>query len=136
MSERDETRPSVHDSLQRVSENGSSRLLGDPMEAALLEMAQAKLGREAWLPKLDELPFDADRRRMSTLHDGMLYCKGAPEAVPFSERAAAQSFQAAHKGRVVRLAEIPDAYVLGPVDVGGAAAPEHQGARAHPGAPQ
>ena len=48
---------------------------------------------------------------------------GAPEAVPFSDRAAAEAFQAAHKGRVLRLADIPDAYVLGPVDLGSASAP-------------
>jgi calcium-translocating P-type ATPase len=68
-------------SLQRVREDGAARFLGDPMEAALVEMARARLGREAWRPKLDELPFDADRRRMSTLHGEVLYCKGAPEAV-------------------------------------------------------
>jgi copper chaperone NosL len=42
---------------------------------------------------------------------------GAPEAVPFSDRAAADAFRAANGGRVVRLDEIPDAYVLGPVDL-------------------
>lgn len=40
---------------------------------------------------------------------------GAAEAVPFSDEAAAQAFRAAHQGRVVRLAGIPDAYVLGSV---------------------
>lgn len=55
---------------------------------------------------------------------------GAPEAVPFSDRAAADAFRAKHQGRVVRLAEIPDAYVLGPVDLTGAghAAPPASGA--------
>jgi copper chaperone NosL len=38
---------------------------------------------------------------------------GAPEAVPFSTQAAAESFRAAHGGRVVRLDGIPDAYVFG-----------------------
>ena len=42
---------------------------------------------------------------------------GAPEAVPFSDKAAAEVFQALHYGRVLRLAEIPDSYVLGPVDL-------------------
>lgn len=41
---------------------------------------------------------------------------GAPEAVPFSDPAAAETFRTAHGGRVMRLADIPDAYVLGPVD--------------------
>lgn len=46
---------------------------------------------------------------------------GAPEAIPFSDKAAAESFQALHLGRVVRLAEIPDSYVLGPVDLSASA---------------
>jgi copper chaperone NosL len=54
---------------------------------------------------------DSDRR------GGM----GAPEAVPFSDAAAAKAFGTRHHGRVVQLAGIPDAYVLGPVDVGGRA---------------
>lgn len=60
---------------------------------------------------------DSDRR------GGM----GAPEAIPFGERAAADAFRQAHGGKVLRLKEIPDAYVLGPVDLkpasGGASAP-------------
>jgi len=55
------------------------RFLGDPMEEALLH-----LGRERpRLEKLDELPFDADRKRMSTVHAApegrRLFCKGALE---------------------------------------------------------
>ncbi len=42
---------------------------------------------------------------------------GAPEAVPFSERDAAESFRDRHGGTIVRLDAIPDAYVLGPVDL-------------------
>lgn len=42
---------------------------------------------------------------------------GAPEAVPFSDKAAAEAFKAQRGGRVLRLAEIPDSYVLGPVDL-------------------
>jgi copper chaperone NosL len=38
---------------------------------------------------------------------------GAPEAVPFSDAAAAEAFRRAHGGRVARLDDIPDAYVLG-----------------------
>lgn len=46
---------------------------------------------------------------------------GAPEAVPFSDAAAAEAFRARYHGRVVRLAEIPDDYVIGPVDLSPAA---------------
>jgi copper chaperone NosL len=41
---------------------------------------------------------------------------GAPEAVPFAEQAAADAFAAQHGGRVVRIDDIPDAYVIGPVE--------------------
>jgi calcium-translocating P-type ATPase len=76
-----------------VTENGKRRRLGDPMETALLAMAEGA-GPLPARPRVDEVPFDADRRRMSTVHVGpagrVLYCKGAPEAVlPLCRRAAA-----------------------------------------------
>jgi len=50
---------------------------------------------------------------------------GAPEAVPFSEQAAAEAFRASQSGRVVRLDEIPDDYLFGlPEQQDGAPAPE------------
>jgi copper chaperone NosL len=39
---------------------------------------------------------------------------GAEEAIPFKVQAAAQDFAKEHGGRVVRLAEIPSSYILGP----------------------
>lgn len=50
---------------------------------------------------------------------------GAPEAIPFSAKDAAEAFRAQHGGRLARLDEIPDDYVLGAV---GAAATGHEGA--------
>lgn len=38
---------------------------------------------------------------------------GAAEAVPFGDRTAADAFVTAHGGRVVRMSEIPQTYVLG-----------------------
>jgi sodium/potassium-transporting ATPase subunit alpha len=56
---------------------------GDPMESALWQFAGAipELGRRA-----GEIPFDAERRRMSVVTrtddgSGFLWCKGAPEVV-------------------------------------------------------
>ena len=49
---------------------------------------------------------------------------GAPEAIPFAEPASASTFAAANGGRVVTLAEIPDDYVLAPVDISGPASAE------------
>ncbi|MDP2827793.1 MAG: cation-transporting P-type ATPase [Sulfuricellaceae bacterium] len=59
--------------------------LGDPMEAALVRMAEQV--SDVWpdQPVLDEVPFDADRKRMSTLHQTaegrVLYTKGALQTV-------------------------------------------------------
>ncbi|TGB01343.1 cation-transporting P-type ATPase [Streptomyces palmae] len=64
--------------------------LGDPTEAALLvaggRLGLVKAALESELPRVDEVPFDSTRKRMTTVHrapDGGLYvaCKGAPEAV-------------------------------------------------------
>jgi calcium-translocating P-type ATPase len=58
-------------------EEAKRRYQGDPMEAALLRLDEARPRH----PKLDELPFDAERRRMSTVHaapdEHRLYTKGA-----------------------------------------------------------
>lgn len=71
-------------SVKRVVEDGRLRVLGDPMEVALVEAAE-RAGAAARYERTDELPFDAERKRMSTVHRApqgtMLYCKGAPEAV-------------------------------------------------------
>src|SRR5690606_25655652 len=49
----------------------------------------------------------------SAMRGGM----GASEAVPFSTEPAAESFRARHGGRVLRLDDIPDDYVIGPVEL-------------------
>ena len=70
-----------HD-LRRVEQNGQAVWQGDPMEVALLESAPPD---GAIFPRLDEIPFDTERKRMSVICDTpqghMLYCKGAPETV-------------------------------------------------------
>jgi Ca2+-transporting ATPase len=62
---------------------------GDPTEAALL-VAAAKAGLDvpelrSRLPRVDEIPFTSESKRMETLHetpDGvMAYAKGAPEVI-------------------------------------------------------
>ena len=69
-----------HD-LQHVERDGQMVWQGDPMEAALMQGApEGKV-----YPRLDEIPFDTERKRMSVICDTpqghMLYCKGAPETV-------------------------------------------------------
>ena len=64
---------------------GADAWLGDPMEIALVRMAQAAAPDFQALSKVDELPFDTERKRLSILQrmqDGLvLYTKGAPETV-------------------------------------------------------
>ncbi|MDO8465173.1 MAG: cation-transporting P-type ATPase [Gallionella sp.] len=70
-----------HD-LRRVEQNGQEIWQGDPMEIALL---QGVPPGGALFPRLGEIPFDTERKRMSVICDTpqgrMLYCKGAPETV-------------------------------------------------------
>ncbi len=70
-------------------EEKSGERVGDPTELALVEFA-AKEGLDVDAlrrdhPRLGEVPFDSDRKRMSTLHemaDGRrIFAKGAPEAI-------------------------------------------------------
>ncbi|GMV48478.1 MAG: cation-transporting P-type ATPase [Nitrospirales bacterium] len=66
--------------------DGRSVTTGDPTETALLDFAQDHgLLHRPLLRRMDELPFDADRKRMTTLHwsEGRLlaFTKGAPESV-------------------------------------------------------
>lgn len=115
-----------HD-LRTGEENGKSVFLGDPMEIALVEMATLSSPAPMDYQRLDEIPFDADRMRQSTVHDtpegALLFCKGAPEVVaslctqiliggevqPFSENVrndirAAQESMAKRGMRVLALA--------------------------------
>ncbi|MBI3571091.1 MAG: cation-transporting P-type ATPase [Gammaproteobacteria bacterium] len=71
-------------SLKNTNAN-KTEFLGDPMEVALVRLAQRAQPDIASLSKRDEIPFDSERRRLSTLHetrDGLvLYTKGALESV-------------------------------------------------------
>jgi calcium-translocating P-type ATPase len=73
-----------HD-VREVNHDGGTRLVGDPMEIALVDMARAMLPTTFAPPRLDELPFDTDRMRQSvvcqTPEGRVLYCKGAPESL-------------------------------------------------------
>ncbi len=66
--------------------DGRSQVAGDPTETALLEFAADHgLLHRPPLRRMGEWPFDADRKRMTTLHwsDGRLlaFTKGAPESI-------------------------------------------------------
>jgi Ca2+-transporting ATPase len=87
-----------------AARGGDGRLIGDPTEIALFEAAERagfrKAELEAALPRVAELPFDSERKRMTTVHEGALrdlhvsrgegagerrpvvvFTKGAPESL-------------------------------------------------------
>ncbi len=59
--------------LQRDGDGSTLHALGDPTEGALLVAAHRlqldKMALETQLPRVAELPFDSDRKRMSTVHE-------------------------------------------------------------------
>ena len=71
--------------LTATHENGRVLWVGDPMEVALMDMAERRVTVPAGQARVDELSMDAKRMRMSVIYqtpDGRrLYCKGAPETV-------------------------------------------------------
>jgi calcium-translocating P-type ATPase len=71
-----------HD-LKATGSNGRGRI-GDPMELALADLATRALGRPAF-DRLDEIPFEPERKRLVTVHQLpdaiVLFVKGAPEEV-------------------------------------------------------
>lgn len=75
--------------LSRDGESGQWRIKGDPTEGALLAAAaKAELykdGLETLYPRINEIPFSSETKRMTTLHgsaDGTVaYSKGALEVI-------------------------------------------------------
>jgi Ca2+-transporting ATPase len=79
--------------LEEIAEDGHAqwRIAGDPTEGAFVVAAakagyyQDSLGEE--YPRVAEIPFDSDRKRMTTFHpdprygDYVAYMKGAPDVV-------------------------------------------------------
>jgi P-type Ca2+ transporter type 2C len=73
-----------------AEEDGEAMVLGDPTEGALV-VAAAKAGLDLdrlrdERPRVDEIPFESDERRMVTVHEldageRVAYAKGAPAAI-------------------------------------------------------
>ena len=87
---------------------------GDPTEVALWRAAEAaglhKAALEHHAPRCRELPFDSERKRMTTLHRAprhgyVAYTKGAPESVlPRCASGGGQLLDEATRQRLLRLA--------------------------------
>jgi Ca2+-transporting ATPase len=107
----------VSDAHLVEEEDGSWELKGDPTEGALI-VAAAKAGLEKAdlddrFPRVDEIPFTSESKRMTTFHridDAQVaYAKGAPEVI-----LAACSRQLTSEGETA-LEELDRAKVLGAV---------------------
>ena len=77
-------------SLRQNKENQQWNIIGDPTEGALIVTAvkagYQKEGLENEYPRIKELPFDSDRKRMSTIHttpdeSQVIFVKGAPDQI-------------------------------------------------------
>ena len=62
---------------------GGGQWIGDPMEQALVEMATQALDNATTFDRIDEIPFEPERKRLVTVHrvsgELVLFVKGAPE---------------------------------------------------------
>lgn len=112
----------------RLDPDGTAH--GDPLDVALLRVAPVS-GTERWV-RMAELPFDAGRRRMTTMHRDdagrvLTVCKGAPESLlpllvpdPEVERATAEADRLAEEGhRVLAVADRIGSTPGGEVDESG-----------------
>ncbi len=62
-----------NDAVLEKDDEGEVKLVGDPTEGAMV-VAAGKAGywreaMETYLPRVNEIPFDAERKRMTTIHD-------------------------------------------------------------------
>jgi calcium-translocating P-type ATPase len=73
-----------HD-LKHAGPTGHGAWIGDPMEQALVRMAAQVAGAAGACERIDEIPFEPDRKRLVTVHrrsdETVLYVKGASEEV-------------------------------------------------------
>ena len=68
---------------QLKKENDVWSILGDPTEGSLLTLAEKSginfLNLQEKFPRTEDLVFDSERKRMSTIHDKTMYTKGSPD---------------------------------------------------------
>ena len=73
-----------HD-LKSTADNTASQGIGDPMERALVEFVEKVSRARPRFERLDEIPFEPDRKRLVTVHrrghTAVMFVKGAPEEI-------------------------------------------------------
>ena len=79
-----------NDAVLQQNQDGQWSIMGDPTEGALIVAgAKARLLKDVLNdehPRLQEIPFDSDRKMMTTFHEGILqavtsFTKGAPDII-------------------------------------------------------
>jgi P-type Ca2+ transporter type 2C len=104
-----------NDATLQPDEDGEGyHTIGDPTEGALV-VAAAKLGLwkeqlDGLLPRVSEVPFTSERKRMTTVHERNLSSAGMPgdPNIGFLEKLPQNRFLVFTKGAVDRLLEICD----------------------------
>ena len=73
-----------HD-LKSTKQGPDTHWIGDPMEVAMVGMAEKARAARPGFERIDEIPFEPDRKRLVTVHRGagelVLFAKGAPEEI-------------------------------------------------------
>lgn len=72
-----------------IEEKGTTKEIGDPTETALINLARkfnyTKSQQENFLKRVEEIPFDSERKLMTTLHSQeggyLVFTKGAPDVI-------------------------------------------------------
>jgi Ca2+-transporting ATPase len=90
----------VNDAEYEIGQDGSIQVVGDPTEVALLVAARKAGARrdelEVAYPRIDEIPFDSGRKRMTTVHK--VVNPVAADASPFTDASRREWEVAATKG--------------------------------------
>lgn len=101
-------------SLTETRDEGRPGVAGDPMEIALAAFAQTVVKDAAAAERVSEIPFDSQRKRLTTVHriggELRLLCKGAPEVVvalcsDVETDGGLASLNSAERGRILAAAE-------------------------------
>ncbi len=108
-------------------ETGRYTVMGDPTEGALLVAAQqagvTRTGLEAVLPRVGELPFDSERKRMTTVHQLAAHADQLPVdgagACPASMRPMSPSPKGAVDGLLAITDRVWDGDQIVPLDDAG-----------------